>query len=91
MPSVSPETVKTVRSLIASGRPRERGPASSGALAAGESWRLAARSVLRISMAMVMGPTPPGTGVMARTFGLTEAKSTSPRACRCRGGSPRRR
>ena len=25
-----------------------------------------------------MGPTPPGTGVMARTLGLTDAKSTSP-------------
>ena len=28
------------------------------------SWISAARSVLFISMAMVIGPTPPGTGVM---------------------------
>ena len=29
-------------------------------------------------MAIVIGPTPPGTGVIARTRGLTVAKSTSP-------------
>ena len=31
-----------------------------------------------INMAMVMGPTPPGTGVIALHFGATESKSTSP-------------
>ena len=34
--------------------------------------------VLAMSMAMVMGPTPPGTGVMARHFGATSSKATSP-------------
>ena len=37
-----------------------------------------ARTVLRMSMAMVIGPTPPGTGVIARHFGATASKSTSP-------------
>ena len=41
-------------------------------------WRRAAVRVLEMSMAMVMGPTPPGTGVMAAQRGETEAKSTSP-------------
>src|SRR4030095_5972425 len=49
-----------------------------GAEGAREAWRWAARSVLRMSMVRVMGPTSPGTGVIARAFGLTEAKSTSP-------------
>ena len=31
-----------------------------------------------MSMAMVMGPTPPGTGVIARARGSTAGKSTSP-------------
>jgi hypothetical protein len=34
---------------------------------------LAALSVFFMSMAMVMGPTPPGTGVMARHFGAASA------------------
>ncbi len=34
--------------------------------------------VFAMSMAMVMGPTPPGTGVMAEHLGATESKSTSP-------------
>lgn len=33
-----------------------------------------------ISMAMVMGPTPPGTGVIAEVFGATLSKSTSPQS-----------
>ena len=37
----------------------------------------ACRVFLR-SMATVMGPTPPGTGVMAEATGATESKSTSP-------------
>lgn len=36
-------------------------------------WMRAAVSVLRMSMAMVIGPTPPGTGVMALHFGATFA------------------
>src|SRR4029453_909128 len=40
--------------------------------------RSAARSVLRRSIAIVMGPTPPGTGVIARTRSETPPKSTSP-------------
>ncbi len=31
-------------------------------------------------MVMVIGPTPPGTGVMAEAMGATEAKSTSPQS-----------
>ena len=38
----------------------------------------AASRVLDISIARVMGPTPPGTGVIAAHCGATEAKSTSP-------------
>ncbi len=34
---------------------------------------LAALRVLRRSMAMVMGPTPPGTGVMAEATSLTSS------------------
>ena len=33
----------------------------------------AARRVFFMSMVMVMGPTPPGTGVMAEATGSTEA------------------
>ena len=43
-------------------------------------WSLAAMRVFFISMAIVMGPTPPGTGVIAEHFGSTEAKSTSPQS-----------
>src|SRR5712691_367174 len=43
-----------------------------------EYWRWAAWSVLRRSIATVMGPTPPGTGVMARALRLADSKSTSP-------------
>src|SRR4030043_1544242 len=39
---------------------------------------LAALTVFNMSMVMVMGPTPPGTGVMALAFWLTDSKSTSP-------------
>src|SRR5262245_6395061 len=42
------------------------------------AWRSAARSVLRRSIAIVMGPTPPGTGVIARTRSETPPRSTSP-------------
>ncbi|MCU1478873.1 MAG: hypothetical protein JWQ64_3566, partial [Subtercola sp.] len=38
----------------------------------------AARSVLLSSMAMVIGPTPPGTGVMRPATSATAPKSTSP-------------
>ena len=39
---------------------------------------LAAAMVLTRSMAMVMGPTPPGTGEMALATSDTASKSTSP-------------
>ncbi len=39
---------------------------------------LAAVRVFLRSMAIVIGPTPPGTGVMAEAMGETPAKSTSP-------------
>lgn len=35
---------------------------------------------LYMSMAMVMGPTPPGTGVIALVCGATFSKSTSPQS-----------
>src|SRR5512139_2872399 len=35
-------------------------------------------TVFFISMVMVMGPTPPGTGVMQEATSLTVSKSTSP-------------
>src|SRR5688572_5453406 len=38
----------------------------------------AARSVLFSSMVMVIGPTPPGTGVMSDATSRADAKSTSP-------------
>ncbi len=34
-------------------------------------WRAAAAVVLYSSIAIVIGPTPPGTGVMASTVGFT--------------------
>jgi hypothetical protein len=40
--------------------------------------RFAASTVFSTNMAIVMGPTPPGTGVMAEAFSLIESKSTSP-------------
>ncbi len=39
---------------------------------------LRAKSVLYKSIVTVIGPTPPGTGVMYDAFGATESKSTSP-------------
>src|SRR5690606_28530025 len=42
------------------------------------SRRQAATNVLRRSTAIVIGPTPPGTGVIAPAPGLASAKSTSP-------------
>ena len=50
-----------------------RAPASSPAASCRH-----ALIVLDISMAIVIGPTPPGTGVMAAHLGATDAKSTSP-------------
>src|SRR5690606_9854581 len=41
--------------------------------------RRAASSVFESSIAIVIGPTPPGTGVMAEATRLTPSKSTSPR------------
>jgi hypothetical protein len=50
----------------------------------------AARSVLTISMAMVIGPTPPGTGVMRLAMPSSSAARTSPvRPSGC-GGCRRR-
>lgn len=40
--------------------------------------RVALSTVLLSSMVMVMGPTPPGTGVMWDAFSLTSWKATSP-------------
>lgn len=45
---------------------------------AGSSPRRAAK-VLSIRMQLVMGPTPPGTGVIHEHLELTASKSTSPR------------
>ena len=50
-----------------------------------------ALSVFASSIARVIGPTPPGTGVIAPATSLTASKSTSPASCprRC-GWCPRR-
>ena len=40
--------------------------------------RLAASKVFAISIAIVIGPTPPGTGVITLAFSFTASKSTSP-------------
>ena len=55
-------------------------PARGGQLPRGGSSarRRAAQSVLRSSIAMVIGPTPPGTGVIAPATSATASKSTSP-------------
>jgi len=42
--------------------------------------RRAARAVLAMSMAMVSGPTPPGTGVIRPAMGATLVVSTSPQS-----------
>ena len=42
------------------------------------AFRAAAITVFAISMAIVIGPTPPGTGVMAPATFDAAAKSTSP-------------
>src|SRR5438105_10610058 len=39
---------------------------------------VAALTVFDRSMAIVIGPTPPGTGAIAEAIALTRAKSTSP-------------
>ena len=44
------------------------------------SFLLADSTQLDISMAMVIGPTPPGTGVIMDATGSTCAKSTSPQS-----------
>ena len=51
----------------------------------------AALTVLRSRQAIVIGPTPPGTGVIAPATSLTASKSTSPHEHRRRRGSCRRR
>ena len=38
----------------------------------------AALTVFDINIAIVIGPTPPGTGVIAAVFGATSSKATSP-------------
>src|SRR5205814_1433196 len=54
-------------------------PLLRGAHAARRSANLlAAVSVLSISIAIVIGPTPPGTGVRSDATSRTESKSTSP-------------
>jgi hypothetical protein len=42
------------------------------------AWISAARSVFFISMAMVIGPTPPGTGVINPATSFASLKLTSP-------------
>lgn len=42
------------------------------------AWRRAACIVFLRSMARVINPTPPGTGVIHEAFGSTPSKSTSP-------------
>src|SRR5256885_2837705 len=49
-----------------------------GGLAAQAQRDLAADTVLSSSIAMVIGPTPPGTGVIAPATSRAASKSTSP-------------
>src|SRR5690606_41124069 len=53
------------------------GPARSFARCAHQA-RRAASSVFWSSIAIVIGPTPPGTGVIQPAFSRTASKSTSP-------------
>ena len=46
-------------------------------------WRRTASTQLYISMAMVIGTTPPGTGVIALTRSMTSSRSTSPQSLFC--------
>src|SRR5207248_1504216 len=69
----------------AEGRERPRHRRLAAGEAAGEPdrqyhprLRFAAATVFFISMAIVIGPTPPGTGVIHRATSATRAKSTSP-------------
>src|SRR5665213_1891883 len=52
---------------------------------AASSERSAACAVLARSMAIVIGPTPPGTGVIAAAISRTASKSTSPQSRYPRG------
>src|ERR671916_190490 len=52
------------------------GHSLTGGASCARAW--AATSVLRSSTAMVIGPTPPGTGVIAPATCEAAAKSTSP-------------
>src|SRR4029077_3834043 len=47
----------------------------------------AALTVFAINMAIVIGPTPPGTGVIAAVFGATSSKATSPPSRQPRGAA----
>src|SRR5207244_13446892 len=69
----------------AEGRERPRHRRLPAGQAAGEAnsqdharLRRAAATVFFISMAIVIGPTPPGTGVIHPATSRTRAKSTSP-------------
>jgi len=55
----------------------QRGPGSGGRLADAPG-RDGRAHVLRINIATVIGPTPPGTGVMYEARSLAVSNSTSP-------------
>src|SRR5690242_1312577 len=78
----SPQTPRVRSQIFAHHPPHPALSPSGGAGCAGgheaPSWRAAPRSVFFMSMATVMGPTPPGTGVMARARLAADSKSTSP-------------
>src|SRR5437899_8009224 len=59
------------------GRSRDR---DCGGYPRAESCSSAARSVLASNVAMVIGPTPPGTGVIHDARFFAAAKSTSPQS-----------
>ena len=59
-------------------RPARRETISAGAHAPHAACAFAASSVLRSSIAIVIGPTPPGTGVISAARSAAAAKSTSP-------------
>ena len=65
---------------VADGRERVRGQGRVGLhyVRGSAARRRAASSVFWSSIAIVIGPTPPGTGVIAPATSATASKSTSP-------------
>src|SRR5690606_34918794 len=79
VPEDLPLTLKNCYAMLLNLTATARGlPRSQKRGASLPAARKAARKALAMSMAMVIGPTPPGTGVIAPATLSTEEKSTSP-------------